>query len=108
MTEHYDNEGRRIDVAGPDGMRLCAHMCDTCIFRPGNLMHLEPGRVAQMVKDAHRDEGHIVCHSTLDTDAPAICRGYADKADRGRSLALRIGRALGWIREIRPPGKEGS
>ena len=106
MTE-YDDEGRRYDVAQPGEIRLCVHMCDTCIFRPGNLMMLEPGRRAQMIRDARAAEGHIVCHATLDTEAPAICRGYADKADRGRSLALRIGRALGWIKEVNPPTKEG-
>jgi hypothetical protein len=103
VTESYDDEGRRQDVARPGEVRLCARLCDTCIFRPGNLMHLEPGRLTQMTRDARADEGHIVCHDTLDTDAPAICRGYADKADRGRSLALRFGRALGWIKEIDPP-----
>lgn len=103
---HYDDDGRRTDVAQPGEIRLCSRMCDTCIFRPGNLMHLPRGRVAEMARSARRDEGQIVCHATLDTDAPAICRGYADKADHGRSLALRIGRLLGWIKEIRPPGKE--
>jgi hypothetical protein len=106
MADHYDDEGRRIDVAELGEIRLCARMCDTCVFRPGNLMHLEPGRVTDMVKAAHKDEGHITCHKTLDTEAPAICRGYADKADRGRSLALRIGRALGWLREVEPHGKD--
>lgn len=105
MTD-YDDEGRRHDVAEPGEVRLCAHMCDTCIFRPGNLMHLSPGRVADMVKKARADEGHIVCHATLDTEAPAICRGYADKADQGRGLALRLGRILGWLREITPPRKD--
>jgi hypothetical protein len=105
-TEYYDEEDRRIDVAEPGEIRLCARMCDTCVFRPGNLMYLAPGRLTDMVKGAHRDEGQIVCHKTLDTEAPAICRGYADKADRGRSLALRIGRALGWIKEIEPPTGE--
>jgi hypothetical protein len=106
VTE-YDDEGRRHDVAQPGEIRLCSRMCDTCIFRPGNLMMLEPGRRAQMIRDARADEGHIVCHKTLDTEAPAICRGYADKADRGRSLALRLGRILGWLREVDPPTKEG-
>jgi len=106
VTEYYDDEGRRSDVAEPGEIRLCSRMCDTCVFRPGNLMLLEPGRVADMVRAARRDEGHITCHKTLDTDAPAICRGYADGPDAGRSLALRFGRALGWIKEIDPPTKE--
>jgi hypothetical protein len=102
----YDEDGRRSDVAEPGEIRLCARMCGTCIFRPGNLMHLAPGRVADMVKSARADEGHITCHKTLDTDAPAICRGYADGPDQGRSLALRIGRIAGWLREVEPPDKE--
>lgn len=69
-------------------------------------MHLEPGRVAEMVDTARADQGHIVCHKTLDTDAPAICRGYADGPDLGRSLALRLGLITGWLKEIEPPGTE--
>lgn len=108
MTEYDDDEGRRHDVGDPATLevRLCSRMCDTCVFRPGNLMNLRPGRLASWVKELHRDQGHIVCHKTLDTQAPAICRGYADKADQGRSFALRVGRAMGWIKEIEPPGKE--
>lgn len=96
------------DVFDPETMevRLCSEMCGTCIFRPGNQMHLQRGRVAQMARDSRAKEGHIVCHTTLDTDEPAICRGYADKADHGRSFALRLGHALKTIREIDPPAKE--
>ncbi len=108
MTEYYDEEGHRSDVAEPGEIRLCSRMCDTCIFRPGNLMFLAPGRMAGMVKEARADEGHITCHKTLDTDAPAICRGYADKADHGRSMALRVGRIMGMIKEIDPPEKGSS
>ncbi|OIJ84534.1 hypothetical protein [Streptomyces colonosanans] len=45
-------------------VRLCARLCDTCIFRPGNLMDLQPGRVADMVSQARQAEGHVVCHAT--------------------------------------------
>lgn len=107
MHEYRDDEGRRHDVARPGEIRLCARMCDTCIFRPGNLMYLEPGRVTQMVNDARAAEGHIVCHKTLDTEAPAICRGYADGPDTGRSIALRLARIIpGWIKEIEPPKED--
>jgi hypothetical protein len=101
MTGHKDVfDEKTMEV------RLCADLCNTCIFRPGNLMHLDRGRVAQMARDSRAKEGHIVCHSTLGTEQPAICRGYADKADHGRSLALRLGRAMRTIREITPPAKE--
>ncbi|MEU6475359.1 hypothetical protein ABZ858_00440 [Streptomyces sp. NPDC047017] len=92
----YSADGLRDDVADPAtwSVRICEDRCTTCIFRPGNLMHLAPGRVAAMVKKAVAAEGHIVCHSTLGTSAPAICAGYATHP-RGRtaSLALRLVRA---------------
>lgn len=93
------------DVADPvtGEVRLCASLCTTCIFHPGNQADLLPGRVAQMVREARAREGHIPCHSTLGTPAPAICRGYADGPDRGTSLALRLGRALNSLVEIPPP-----
>ncbi|MEU6572563.1 hypothetical protein [Streptomyces sp. NPDC046805] len=62
-------------------------------------MDLQPGRVADMVTRARRAEGHVVCHATLRTATPAICRGFADGPDKGRSLA----RAPGTLREISPP-----
>ncbi|MCK7627261.1 hypothetical protein MUU72_29905 [Streptomyces sp. RS10V-4] len=92
----YSAEGLRHDVADPATwtVRVCQDRCTTCIFRPGNLMNLAPGRVANMVNRAVADEGHIVCHKTLGTTAPAICEGFA-KHPRGRaaSLALRLARA---------------
>ncbi|MFE7277502.1 hypothetical protein [Streptomyces sp. NPDC057623] len=93
------------EVADPltGTVRVCSHRCDTCIFHPGNLMHLQPGRVAAMVTRARQTEGHVVCHKTLGTETPAICKGFADGPDQGRSLALRLARALGTLREISPP-----
>ncbi|MBQ0985888.1 hypothetical protein KBZ10_15455 [Streptomyces sp. F63] len=100
-----EREGLNADVADPatGAVRLCARMCTTCIFRPGNPMHLEPGRVTRMVTEARAREGHIPCHATLGTTEPAICRGYADGPDQGRSLALRLARTLGRLEEINPP-----
>lgn len=60
-------------------MHVCAEMCPTCIFRPGNLMHLEPGRLREMVGQARKDESTIVCHSTLNTGKEAACRGFFDR-----------------------------
>ncbi|GGZ92351.1 hypothetical protein [Streptomyces bluensis] len=96
-----EDDGLCADVADPatGAVRLCAHRCDTCIFHAGNPMDLQPGRVTEMVTRARRAEAHVVCHKTLGTDTPAICRGFADGPDQGRSLA----RALGTLREICPP-----
>ncbi|MEV0257693.1 hypothetical protein AB0H82_25975 [Streptomyces sp. NPDC050732] len=111
-ADTYSADGLRHDVADPEtwSVRVCGDRCTTCIFRPGNLMHLEPGRVASMLKKAVAEEGHIVCHQTLGTQAPAICAGFAAHP-RGRvaSLALRLARA-GVLRivPVRPDEESGS
>ncbi|MEV0444977.1 hypothetical protein AB0I84_31480 [Streptomyces spectabilis] len=95
-TAAYTGDGLRHDVADPQTwtVRVCSDRCGTCIFRPGNLMALERGRVAAMLKTALAEEGHIVCHKTLGTDAPAICSGFATHPQgRTASLALRLAQA---------------
>lgn len=73
-------------------VRICKSMCKTCIFRPGNLMHLLPGRVEEMVKEATRNENTIVCHQTLDQPLQAACRGFTDRhATQPLQVALRLG-----------------
>lgn len=69
------------ELDGPitgEGVRVCARECSTCIFLPGNVMHLERGRVRRMVDAALKDDSAIVCHKTLD-GARAICRGYFNR-----------------------------
>lgn len=57
-------------------LRVQRGMCRTCIFRPGNLMSLRPGRVQEMVAEARGAWSVISCHDTLD-DEKATCAGYA-------------------------------
>lgn len=71
-------------------------MCDTCIFRPGNLMHLEEGRVEQMVHQATRRDSCIPCHKTLDGQQ-AVCRGFFTKH---KTSLLQLAERLGVIKEV--------
>jgi hypothetical protein len=52
--------------------------CDTCIFRPGNLMHLQEGRVDEMVTGALENESCIPCHHHLyeGQEIEPVCRGF--------------------------------
>jgi hypothetical protein len=51
-------------------------------------MHLEPGRVEQMIEKADRADGCIPCHKTIDTPRnQAVCRGYFD---RRSSMPIRL------------------
>lgn len=75
-------------------VHVCARMCSTCIFRPGNLMDLQPGRVDQMIRDATTNEGTIPCHQTLERKHGAICRGFFDKH---KHATLQIAERLGYV-----------
>lgn len=68
--------------------------CATCIFRPGNLMGLEPGRVEGMVADTTRDESCIPCHHHLGQAIEPVCRGFFD---RHATAPLQIADRLGFI-----------
>ena len=59
-------------------VHVLSEKCATCIFRPGNLMRLQRGRVAQMVRAAQRQQSAIICHDTVDGNR-AVCRGFYDQ-----------------------------
>jgi hypothetical protein len=100
-------EPHRLSVGDPvlGKTRLLSSECATCIFRPGNPMHLERGRLRQMVHEARTHAGYIICHSTLphaDNSArPAICRGFADRYTTWQLQV--IARLWGFV-EVEPPG----
>lgn len=73
---------------------MMAERCDTCIFRPGNRMHLLPGRVRQMVEEVKRKEGCIPCHETLALPEQAVCRGQFDTL---KTQPLQVAERLGVI-----------
>jgi hypothetical protein len=82
-------------------VHVLADRCPTCIFRPGNLMTLEPGRVKDMVDACLRDPegaGNIPCHETLD-GRQAICRGFWDGYS-DRLWLLRMAAVMGVVREV--------
>lgn len=104
-----DDLGRGPSVGDPvlGKSRLLSRQCATCIFKPGNLMHLREGRLRDLLAETRAAESYIVCHSTLPhylyPDAqPAICRGFADRYNT-QALQL-IGRLWGFV-EVDPPGE---
>ena len=85
-------------------VHVCATKCSTCVFRPGNLMHLNPGTVKQMV-DATVENGDgstIVCHDTLDKEQNAICKGWLDTKSGQDDIIVRMARSMNVIKEIEP------
>ncbi len=87
-----------------DKVHVLSRQCATCIFRPGNLMHLNTGRVKDMLASARSDDGgSIVCHATLGGDN-AICRGFYDLPHKQQLLQL--AERLGVVRLVEPPDKQ--
>jgi hypothetical protein len=83
----------RTDVFRDGRVHVQARKCGTCIYRPGNLMKLDTGRVAQMQADAIEGEGVIPCHQTIEAytgeaGAESVCRGFFDVAKHEGLLAV--------------------
>lgn len=102
-----DRDG--VSCYGTDGRpRLLSAQCGTCILRPGNLMRLRPGRLAELMSEALREgcQG-MICHDTLPGLAPegylpAMCRGFYDAYGTRSNFVRVIGR-IGGFTEVGPP-----
>lgn len=93
--------------------RLLADRCSSCVFRPGNLMHLAEGRLRDLV-DSNLDAGAVLtCHATLHRDdvPEAMCRGFYDAYGEQVNV-VRVMRRLAalaglgpdeWYVEVPPP-----
>ena len=79
----------------PGGLRVCEEMCSTCVFRPGNLMMLRPGRLRGMIEESITNNACIPCHKTLDGER-AVCRGFWDRY-KTATLMCRLGLKMGVI-----------
>ena len=75
-------------------VHVMREQCATCVFRPGNLMQLAPGRLADLVRENVEADSALTCHSTLYGEAEhnAVCRGFFDRhATTPLQLAERLG-----------------
>lgn len=88
-------------------VHVLSEMCSTCVFRPGNLMFLQPGRLRGMVDEAKANQSVIPCHSTiyLQDVRPAVCRGYFDRHVED-VVGLFMAQRLGLIAEDQPPQQQ--
>jgi hypothetical protein len=101
-------------TSGPyrDGkVHVLSDKCSTCVFRPGNLMNLQPGRLKDLVEGNLEPDSALTCHQTLEYSGtgadPAVCRGFFD-AYWEESTPLRMAKIMDLIEEDDPPAKEKS
>lgn len=90
------------ECIGETGMRVLTEQCSTCIFRPGNLMHLATGRLADMARDVKADESYVICHQTLERPKRqrCICKG---SWDRYKTQIIQLAERLGFIEWVDNP-----
>lgn len=102
VPESEPDEGRGLPVYHSDRVHVMSEMCSTCVFRPGNLMHLNPGRLKDMVDTSIEDGAGITCHKTIHGGhtQEAVCRGFLDKYAQ-RVPAFRLAAAMNMIEEVR-------
>lgn len=94
-----------------DGVRVCAEQCATCIFKPGNLMHLREGRLKEHVAGALKADGVALCHEVNfgarkyagPRARAAVCRGFYDRYDTtplqlARRLEEMFGGVIEWVK----------
>lgn len=77
--EPSDEDEGPPSCVGGRGLRVRRERCATCIFRPGNLMNLNPGRLRDMVAQVREHDSYVVCHQTLSEPLGAVCRGSFDE-----------------------------
>ena len=88
----YESKPRNVYRDGK--VHVMDDLCATCVFRPGNKMHLMPGRLKDMVDTSLENQSTIVCHDTLADDRDsASCRGFFDRYG-GRVFPLRLAKAM--------------
>ncbi|PSK96148.1 hypothetical protein CLV63_11230 [Murinocardiopsis flavida] len=102
-------DGNTIDpVTGKP--RLMARKCATCPFRPNNPMHLDEGRLRELIQHNRAVGAALTCHTTLSYGdhpdvGPASCRGFHDAFPDTRVFQI-ARRFLGGFTEVDPPGEQ--
>jgi hypothetical protein len=111
VTEEYEEPVKPESCYVNGEPRVLSKQCSTCIGRPGNKMHLSPGRVKGMVNAANREGSQgIICHQTLSYSNPefggALCRWYYDTYGHLNGFIRIISRIGKGFTEVDPPEGE--
>lgn len=95
------------DCLGASGMRIATAQCTTCIFRPGNKMHLEQGRLATMIATVRATESYVICHDSLDLSPrqQVICHG---SFTRIKTRIIQLAERMGFIEWVDPHTLKGT
>lgn len=111
MMEAEDDRDPNWGQPYRDGkVHVMREKCSTCVFRPGNIMNLAPGRLKGMVEHVEETGIPFVCHQTLSYGAPeykdhydgeALCAGAVEHC-ADRSTVMRLAEAADVIEQVEP------
>lgn len=107
LWEEDDDEPQPPSVVGPNGVRLLAEQCSTCIFRTGNLMHLNAGRLKDMLDEVRATDSYVICHQSLDREVGDICKGSND-AHYGQLMRMADRMQPQFVELVQPQEKKGN
>lgn len=79
-------------------VHVVREQCSTCVLRSGNLMHLQQGRLKDMLTANLEAGSAYACHQTLGGEH-ALCKAYVDQYG-DRLFVIRLARTLGVIKEV--------
>lgn len=91
--------------------QLMDDRCPSCVFRPGNLMRLQPGRLAGLVEHNLAVGAALICHDTLPYGersevGETVCRGWYD-AYGPRTTSVQVFERLGGTFRLIPAHPDG-
>lgn len=84
--------------------------CSDCVFRSGNPMRLEPGRLGDLVRENLAADAALTCHQTTygqDERGEAICAGF-DAAFGSEVTGLRAAHVMGLVETQEPVERDPS
>lgn len=91
-------------------VHIMSEKCSTCVFHPGNLMHLPPGRLKELTDHVQETGVPFSCHQTLPYagadhrehyEGAALCAGAVETYG-AESIPVRTAYALGAVEHVDP------
>lgn len=114
VDERADETETPIEPFRDGKVHVMSDKCSTCVFRPGNLMHLSPGRLKGMVDHVQETGVPFSCHQTLPYaegayvehyGGAALCHGAVERYGED-SIIMRMAHAHEIIESVEPYGAD--
>lgn len=108
--EEDESEGEQAEPYRDGKVHVMTEKCSTCVFRPGNLMHLGPGRLKGMADQVQATGIPFSCHQSLPYseeayrqhyNGAALCAGAVENYGDSSAI-LQMAEAMGLIEEVAP------